>query len=406
MAHKIDGQEEITLLFAGDFSVGRDAAKYMEGVNELLESCDIRMFQLEEPYTRELLPEAGPDKLLEVLEPVVGKVDLVTLSGNHFYDYGERGVADTLDWCREKGIACCGGGLNADQASKPAFVSSHGVKVGVLAWNCVGSKYTFARANRGGTNGLEFTRAWVDAGVNQSARDARVEWDVWSLKEPQDKQGMFEGYNFVSCEALEQMASDVRAAKEQCDILIVYFHKGYVHQPVVVDTWERMISHIAIDNGADAVMSSHSHISHGVEIYKGAPVFHGLNNFVMWVPQLSPDFKGEIPGGADSVNQEWIRARVKRFGFVPDPSYPTYPFHPESVHCHVAKLIIKKGPNGKPKIAQTRMVLMQTERSGVPYVHGQDEKGIETFNYMQCVTTEAGLNGKLFWDGNEVVVSG
>ncbi len=398
------GQEEISVLFAGDFSVGREASKYLQGVTPLLDSCDVRMFQLEEPYTRQLLPEAGHDKLVDVLEPVVGKVDLVTLSGNHFYDYGEQGVKDTIDWCQEKGIACCGGGLDAAQAAKPAYITKNGVRIGVIAWNCVGSKYTFARDDRGGTNGLEFTRAWVDTQVDQSSRDARVEWDVWSLKEPQQMDGLFRGHNFVSCDALEKMATDIRAAKKDCDILIAYYHKGYVHQPVVVDTWERLIAHMAVDNGADAVMSSHSHISHGVEVYKGAPIFHGLNNFVMWVPQLSPNFKGEIPGGADSVNQEWIKARVKRFGFVPDPEYPTYPFHPESVHCHAAKLIIKKDADGVARIAQTRMVLMQTEKSGVPYVHGQDQKGQETFEYMQRVTTEAGLNGKLSWDGDEVVV--
>ena len=36
----------------------------------------------------------------------------------------------------------------------------------------------------------------------------------------------------------------------------------------------------AIEAGADVVSSSHSHILHGIEIYKGKTIFHGLNNFI------------------------------------------------------------------------------------------------------------------------------
>ena len=73
-------------------------------------------------------------------------------------------------------------------------------------------------------------------------------------------------------------AEDVRAARTQCDVLLVYFHKGYVHRPVTVAAWERLLSHIAIDNGADAVMGSHSHIAHGVGVYKGKAIYHGLTH--------------------------------------------------------------------------------------------------------------------------------
>lgn len=397
--------DTISLIFGGDTSVGEDSARYLEGVTNLLSSADLRMLQLEEPYTRELLPEAGPHKLTSVLDPLVGKVDLVTLSGNHFYDYGDMGVRDTLDWCDEHAIARCGGGMNAAEAALPAFVEARGIRVGVLAWNCIGSKYTFAREDRAGTNGLEFTRAWVEDAVDQHSREARIEWDIWALREPAEKQGLFWGRNYPEPTALMRMQDDIRAAKAQCDILIAYFHKGYVHQPVVVADWERLVARMAVDAGADCVIGTHSHIAHGVEFYKGAPIYHGLNNFVMWTPQLSPQFKGAIPGGKDSVNAEWIAARVKRFGFVPDPDYPTYPFHPESVHCPVAKLIIGRDANGVARIQQARMVLMQVEKSGIPYVHGQDAKGRETFDYLQRITREAGLNARLVWDGDEVLLT-
>ena len=392
-------QNQISLLFGGDFSVGKNAEWYLCGVNDLLESADVCMVHLEEPYTKELLESAGEHKLTSCLEPIVGKIDLVTLAGNHFYDYGEAAVRDTIAWCKEHGIACCGGGSNLSQAQRPAFVERDGVKIGVLAWNALGSKYTFANETRGGVAGLNFTRAYIPVDELNQAH-TRLENDVWSLKKPLHMEKDFMGFNFLDPEACEQMSEAVYATKKLCDILIVYFHKGYVHKPAVVAPWERLIAHMAIDNGADAVMASHSHIARGVEMYKGKAIYHGLNNFVMFAPQLSPEYQGKIPGSAHSNNEEWIKSRVERFGFVPDPEYPTYPFHPESVYCPVAKLIIQDG-----RIVQNRMVLMKVEKDGVPYVHGKGAVGQECLDYMVRITNLAGLNAKYKWDGDEVLIS-
>ena len=107
-----------TLLFGGDFTLGKDPEKYMEGVNDLLAGADIRMFQLEEPFLDELVENAPPERSTKTLDAVLGKVDLVTVAGNHFYDYGEAGVRDTLAWAKRNGIACAGGGMNAAEAKK------------------------------------------------------------------------------------------------------------------------------------------------------------------------------------------------------------------------------------------------------------------------------------------------
>jgi poly-gamma-glutamate synthesis protein (capsule biosynthesis protein) len=387
-----------TLIFGGDFTLGKEPETYMKGVNDLLDGADFRIFQLEEPFLDTLVEGAPPERLTKTLDCVVGKVDLVTLSGNHFYDYGEPGVNDTIAWCERSGIAHAGGGANAEIAKQPACIEKDGVRIGVLAYNCVGSKKVFASADRGGAAGLNFTRGFVPCSMLDQVH-TRLERDVWELKAPQHIDEDCMGFNFTDVEAVLAFAEDVRRARTQCDVLLVYFHKGYVHRPVTVAPWERLLSHIAIDNGADAVMGSHSHIAHGVEMYKGKAIYHGLNNFVMYVPQLSPNFKGQVHGGKDSNNAEWVKRRVERFGFVPDPEYPTYPFHPESVYCPVAKLILEDGA-----VKSYRMVLMKVERDGVPYVHGQGPVGQEIFDYMQRITTEAGLNGRLSWVGDEVEI--
>jgi poly-gamma-glutamate synthesis protein (capsule biosynthesis protein) len=136
---------------------------------------------------------------------------------------------------------------------------------------------------------------------------------------------------------------------------------------------------------------------HGIEVYKGKAIYHGLNNFVMCVPMLSPNYKGKIT--TDKDRDDWVKNRIKRFGFVPDPDYPTYPFHPESIYTVAAKFIIRD-----KKIVSNRAILMKVEKDGVPYVHGNTETGNEVLDYLKKITEGAGLNAKYEWDGDEIVI--
>ena len=56
------------------------------------------------------------------------------------------------------------------------------------------------------------------------------------------------------------------------------------------------------------------------------------------------------------------------------------------------------------RIAEYRVVPMLVERDGAPYVHGNDEKGRATVDYLRRVTAEAGLNARLRWVGDEAAV--
>ena len=387
---------DLDLVFGGDTSIGMNCEWMFRGVDRLLKTADLRMVQLEEPFVSRETAEAGPDRTTAALEPLKGRIDLVTLSGNHFYDLGEAGVADTLDWCRRNAVACCGGGRDLAEAEKPAFAEKNGVRIGVLARNAVGPRISFASKTRGGTAYVDFVRAYVPL---EEADPDRLENDVWSLKKPLRPAGDCLGRNFPEPAALDRLAAQVAAAKAECDVLLVYFHKGCVHRVAELGDYERLISHLAVDNGADAVIGTHSHVLHGLEVYKGRVIYHGLNNFIMYTPQLSPLYAGQVKDTATSRNAEWVAKRVERFGFVPDPEYPTYPFHPDSVHCACAKLLIRGG-----RIAEYRVVPMLVERDGAPYVHGNDEKGRATVDYLRRVTAEAGLNARLRWVGDEAAV--
>lgn len=391
------GRRDLTLIFGGDTSIGTDSEWMFRYVDPMLQAADLRMVQLEEPFVKQETEAAGPDRTTAALAPLRGRLELVTLSGNHLYDLGEQGVRDTIDWCRENGIACCGGGSDLAEAEAPAFVEKNGVRVGVLAWNAVGPKSSFASERKGGGAYVDFIRGYVPLLGEEDP--ARLENDVWSLKQPFRLDGAYLGRNFVDPASLERMAAHIAAARQQCDILIAYFHKGYVHRIAEVADYERLLSHIAIDNGADTVIGTHSHVLHGVELYKGKAIYHGLNNFIMWTPQLSPLYKGKVTDTATSHNAEWVAKRVERFGFVPDPDYPTYPFHPDSIHCACAKLVIREG-----RVAEYRLIPMLVEKDGAPRVHGNDEAGNATLAYLRRITEDAALNARYRWDGDELVI--
>ena len=386
--------DKLTLIFGGDTSVGDDSAAYLEGVAPLLAAADVRMAQLETPYVNEVSEYASESRTVKVLEPLVGLFDLMTLSGNHFYDLGELGVKNTIDWLDSKRISHAGGGKNLQLAKMPGFVEKGGIRFGVLAYNAVGPKSSFAGESKGGDAFVNFTRGHIPVGEDT----ARHECDNYDFKKPVHLDADFDRENFADPSSLLSMAEDIAALRRRCDVVIVYYHKGMVHRPAEVAPLERLMCHIAVDAGADVVFSTHSHLLRGCEIYKGRAIYHGLNNFVMWVPSLSPNYKGKRDKDMDSSNnEEWVKKRVERFGFIPDPDYPTYPFHPDSVYTAAAKCIIENG-----RITENLLVPILVGKDGVSRVVGPENGGQAVFDYLASITQQAGLNVHYEWAGEDI----
>jgi len=60
----------------------------------------------------------------------------------------------------------------------------------------------------------------------------------------------------------------------------VHFHKGIGLVPIKLAMYEQIVSHAAIDAGADLILAEHAHILKGIERYKDKIIFHGLASFV------------------------------------------------------------------------------------------------------------------------------
>ncbi|OGH94256.1 MAG: AmmeMemoRadiSam system protein B [Candidatus Magasanikbacteria bacterium RIFOXYD2_FULL_41_14] len=120
------------------------------------------------------------------------------------------------------------------------------------------------------------------------------EGDIWvaggelGLPEPV----AFVGLNFTEGGVTDsQIKQIVMAAKKLAENVIVMPHWGQEYDNIS-NTTERDRAHLMIDVGATVVMGGHPHVIQEMEIYKGAPIFFSLGNFI-----FDQYFSGETQEG-------------------------------------------------------------------------------------------------------------
>ncbi len=211
-----------------------DALDELAAINQ---TCDYNIVNLECPI---VLSSAKPiDKIGPALKTNENAVKVlqyahfggVTLSNNHFYDYGEQGVKDTLDALGRHGIDHVGGGINLLEASKTFYKK---IKEKTIAFiNCSEHEFSIAAVDKGGANPLDVITQFYE----------------------------------------------IKKAKEKADYIILIVHGGIEHfcypSPRMKKTYR-----FFIDAGADAVINHHQHYYSGFEIYKNKPIVYGLGNLL------------------------------------------------------------------------------------------------------------------------------
>ncbi|HEX8969832.1 MAG TPA: CapA family protein [Chloroflexota bacterium] len=367
----------VTLLATGDLILDEpEPDTFFEPSRDVLCAADLVIGHVEVPFSTRVRhaplvpPEARDPAKLAALKRA--NVVAASLAANHVNDAGSGGIQDTLDGLRAQGIQPFGAGMDLDEARQPAIVSRGGVRFGLLSYNCVGPRESWAGAARAGG-------AYVHILTHYELDHA----------EPGGRPVTYTG---ADADSLLAMADDIAGLRSRCDILSVSFHKGTVHTPARVLGYEKQVARAAIDAGADLVLSHHAHILRGIEIYKGKPIYHGLGNFVTVTQALSTR-------GVTDPNA-WALRRKLLFGFEPDPATPEYPFHPESRLTMLARLTVHDDGH----IAAGFLPCVINQRSQ-PEVVGRDDRGRQVLEYVQRISHEAGLNASLSWRGDEVAVS-
>jgi poly-gamma-glutamate synthesis protein (capsule biosynthesis protein) len=371
----------VTVLSVGDLILDEpDPRSFFGPAEPVLKTGDVVIGHVEVPHSTATAspstdvpaPPADPAALAAL--PDAG-FHVVTLAGNHIYDAGDAGVTDTIAAARGVGLVPTGAGATLKEARTPAVVERHGIRVGVLSYNCVGPRESWATSRKPGC-------AYVHVLTHYELDHA-------------SPGGPPKIYTFADPESLDRMAQDVARLRDSVDGVAVSFHKGVGHTPVTVAMYERPVARAAVDAGADVVFGHHAHIMRGIETYHGRPIFHGLGNFVTVTRALTPTGQGA------AELQEWARRRTALYGFAPDPDMPYYPFHPQSRNTAIA--LCRFDRTG---VVQAGFVPCWIDDQGRPCPVTRDQGGEEVADYIATITRQAGLDAEFAWDGDEVLLKG
>jgi len=234
----------------------------------------------------------GPPVAVEALKAM--NIRAVGLANNHTLDFGPDALEDTLELLRAAGIATAGAGLGPDAACSAAVIPVDGVRVGLIAVTDHPAEYAVA------------PERWGVALANM--RDEPPSW------------------------LLERVA----AAREHCDVLIVFPHWG-PNMSASPARWQRRAASSLRAAGADLVAGHSAHVFHGVG-WNGGPVLFDLGDvlddymvdpklrndlgvFAIWRPRAEQLL--ELVGLrleychtrlAEGAEADWIAARLKQAG--------------------------------------------------------------------------------------------
>lgn len=212
---------------------------------EIFKKADMSIVNLELPLTdsNKKIEKTGPN--IKAPKECVNSlkaagIDLVTLANNHIYDYGDKGVADTLEVCKESGINTVGAGMNLEEATKTYYKEIKGLKIAIV--NFAENEWNSAEIDHAGSNPMD----------------------------------------------LIDNVKQIRGAKENSDFVIVIVHGGHEYYQYPSPRMQKQYRFYA-EEGADVVVGHHTHCVSGYEIHNDVPIFYSLGNlFFPWNDR--PDF--------------------------------------------------------------------------------------------------------------------
>jgi poly-gamma-glutamate capsule biosynthesis protein CapA/YwtB (metallophosphatase superfamily) len=141
-------RENTKLLFCGDLVIAEklESMDLLEAdLIEMFKESDFKIVNLEAPVTNSTskILKTGPhiiankESTLQLLQSL--QVDVLTLANNHILDYDEKGVIDTLEFCKDFHIQSVGAGIDLIEASKILYLDA---KDGIIAVNGFNKKHT------------------------------------------------------------------------------------------------------------------------------------------------------------------------------------------------------------------------------------------------------------------------
>lgn len=237
--------KDTKILIAGDLCLqARTAHANLDKLVQTHEACkpiiaaaDYAVVNLEcavvTSDTPKAIKKAGPalrcsEKVVDLAKALGFKA--CTLANNHFADFGDEGVQETLDVLKDRELDYVGAGINAVEARHILYKKINDATFAFV--NACEHEFTVATDTKAGCNPL----------------------------------------NPIS------LTYDIKEAKTKADYVIVIIHGGHegyqLPSPRMQETYR-----FFVDMGADVVVNHHQHCYSGYELYYGKPIIYGLGNF-------------------------------------------------------------------------------------------------------------------------------
>lgn len=204
--------------------------------------------------------------------------NLLALSDNHAFDLKATGIRNTIREADARNLVHAGTGNNLAEASAPAYLHTPGGVVALVASaSGLVAPGAGATADRSGVNELH-----VAAGGKPNDATADLPGAPANTPNPEDAR---------------RILQSIRVARAHADVVIVYQHNHVfgnrsfntiftegLQERLMPNDWLRRWTHAEVDAGADIVVMHGAPLLHGIEIYRGRPIFYDLGNFIYNVP--------------------------------------------------------------------------------------------------------------------------
>jgi poly-gamma-glutamate capsule biosynthesis protein CapA/YwtB (metallophosphatase superfamily) len=290
---------------AGDPTNSQGWGALFSDVSDVFEKADFGFVNLETPVAPAHSKGSKPfmfDAPVALLDGLKANgIKIVSFANNHVMDQGWAGFAETREHLRDAGLLFAGSGDTAQTTWQPVFTEANGIQVG---W-------------------LGMTR-WLNGNRNPDKDEL-----------PHVNFFPYPGESGGAPGADEaQVLEAVKAARAQCDFLVVSIHWGieYAPAPRLEDV---EMAHKMLEAGASVVVGHHPHVLQPVETYKtqdgrNTVIFYSLGNFLSnqsrtYVDGLMPDKNGdprdEMIGLFSAVRKDYgpagVRVELGHVGILP-----------------------------------------------------------------------------------------
>lgn len=230
-----DYQPEIKLVNKIE-KLGTQSKEIFGFLQSEIANADIAAVNIEYPITDNEKPilksgpvlKCSPDSIIPLKS---AGFNLATLGNNHSFNFGNKGVLDSIMHSRNAGLNTIGVGINLSEARKILYKDVRGKKIAFL--NFAEIEFNAAKINKGGANPLDL---------------------IYNLE-------------------------DIKEAKNNADYVILIIHGGsdfvYYPNPAFVKKYR-----FYAEQGVSAIVAHHTHFISAYEVHDEVPIFYSLGNFI------------------------------------------------------------------------------------------------------------------------------